>query len=215
MEIMAKDKTNFGWLPATHKKIISCTAKNFSNLELPQKRLEKFVQKPDFDETNILWFFGHKHNYCKNLPNNAFDYYKKHVNLMVSAIKAENKPLFWEHAGRALHFLQDVAQPLHTQKPPSFCGVIKFVEHLKFERFVRKKQEVFIRNYSIKTHKIRNFEELFLNTVKISSQSEPPITANKDKWMNIGQAGFNKAIDSTTEFLTKIEELVLNPQSHI
>lgn len=215
MDIRAKDKTNFGWLPATHKRIINCTVKNFPDLELPQKRLEKFVQKPDFDETNVLWIFGHRHDYCKNLPNNAFDYYKKHVSLMISAIKSENKQLIWEHAGRALHFLQDMAQPLHTQKSPSFCGVIKFIEHLKFERFVRKKQAIFIENHSTITPKIRSFEELFLNTVRVSSQSEPPVAANKDKWINIGRAGINEAIDSTTEFLTKVKKMILNPQSYI
>ena len=222
MEIRSDNKINFGWTCKTHKKITQYALQEFPLLKQYRKTFKEFVQKPDYDE---LGFFGNWHFYSTqnkksfmdfNGKNNAFARYELHIAGIYAAIKDHNRDLLFEHAGRALHFLQDMTQPQHVQKGVFFNKVMDCSVHVKFEKFVKKRQEKFFKKYMQKIKMpvaIRDFETLFLSNVKFSSESKLPIEKNKYEWNKIGKKGFNKAVDSTREFMAKLTELIQTPSS--
>lgn len=220
MEIKSRDySTNFGWFYGTHKRVTRFALKNLSNLKKHNDALEEFSQAPDFDETG---FYNNWHFYAPdkkrsfmdyNGKNNALAKYKEHISKMLLAVDEMKEKVYIEHAGRAIHYLQDATQPLHAQKGFIFNKILYLKTHLAFEECVKKNQQECFSNYVEKPFTNKSFEQLFLDNIQLSAKSELPTGDKRYLWERIGRDGVNQAIISTREFLVKLNLLIdKNPQ---
>ncbi len=218
MKINMDDKTNFGWFYGTHKRVTRFALKNIPELANYKGLLEEFAQRPDFDEKGLFnnWHFFSptlkKKNVDFNGKNNAFSKYKEHVENMLKGISEKNSDKYIEHAGRAIHFLQDMTQPQHTQKSFIFNKILHLRMHLAFEEFVKENQQDCFCEYIEKPFINRSYDDIFMENVNLSYKSELPLSNNRYIWERLGKNGINQAISSTKDFLTKLSTLIKSDQ---
>jgi len=214
MDIKIKDKTNFGWFYGTHKRITRFALKDLSNLMPHKGMLEEFAQRPDFDETRI---FNNCHFYSPVTGRSFFDFdgkhnalakYMEHVSQMLANIAEENKALCIEHAGRALHYLQDITQVQHSQTEGLLKRLLHRKMHLNFEEFVREHQKAYFEGYEDKPFTDRPFKDIFLENLQVRLESNYPTKKNRYAWDRFGCAGVLQARSSTREFLVKLNALL-------
>jgi hypothetical protein len=215
MEVKIQDKQNFGWFIGTHKRVTRFALQDLPDLKPYQDNLEIFAQKPDFDETG---HFNNSHYYSPlqqkksfldfNKKSNALAKYQEHVEQMLTSIQGKNTDLGIEHAGRALHFLQDMTQPQHTQKGLLFNKIYNLRLHLDFEHFVKKNQADCFRGYVERPFTNASFNDIFMENVRLSMNSTFPTRKTRFAWEYVGRDGINQAIHSTKEFLTKLSRLM-------
>ena len=219
MDINIKDKTNFGWFYGTHKRITRMALKDLPNLRKYQDVIEEFVQRPDFDEQGIFnnWHFfspiQQKSFFDFKCKGNAVAKYEEHVKKILENAN-KNINLCIEHTGRALHFLQDMTQPHHTQKSFFFNKIFNLKTHLSFEKFVKKTQNEYFESYITEPFKNLSFKNLIMENIKSSSEYRFPTTKNRYIWDQFGRKGIHQAIFSTKEFLTKIDKLISNDKQY-
>ena len=115
MKINSLNQASFGWKDVTHKKITETALSDKTELKPYEADLAKFAQQPDFDEigfySNLHFYYPlaqQKSFFDPSGKDNAYGRYAFHVDKMKEAIDKKNTLLACEHAGRALHFLQDV-----------------------------------------------------------------------------------------------------------
>lgn len=228
MRIENRNKTNFGWCLKTHKIMAEHALEECSLLKPYKKIVKTFVELPDYDELGQLgnWHFYSTHNHRSYLDyngkNNALERYKFHIMTMYEDFKSGKIEEAIKHASRALHFGQDMSQPHHTQKGLFYNKIMNVATHVRFEETVKKAEKVYIQDY-LKNHFIKDkitetnvdklsqldFVDLFLDSVKLSQKNEIPTKKNaSEKWYQIGQTGFNQAMDFTRAFSKKINDLV-------
>ena len=218
METRISDRTNFGWFYGTHKRVTRFALRNLTELKPFKDALEEFAQRPDFDEKGTFnnWHFfspiQRKSFLDFNNKENALAKYKDHVQKMLVAVDEKKQDLYIEHAGRALHYLQDMTQPQHTKKGFIFNKFFYLRTHLAFEGFVKKNQEDCFSEYTERMFKNKSYEDLFMENVELSSKSELPKMKNRYAWERLGRNGINQAIYSTREFLIKLNRLLEKDQ---
>ena len=175
------------------------------------------------DGRHVSESFGLHHS-----RNNAFVSFLKHIS---NAEKLKNSPNIPQELGMALHFIQDVTVPMHTQRAnikifknsPVLGKIVDFMMHSKFENnrkigMVSRHKEL-LKSYKPGYEKLRaslpenyTLEDIFMSNVRFSTNPDLQIARNnKDKWTQIQQTIFNRAVDSTVLMLEKIAELL---QSH-
>lgn len=218
MKIQKLDKTYFGWRDATHKEIVETVLKDYPNLQQYGPILEEFVQKPDFDEkgfksNNHFYFPPKSFSVFKSFldisgKSNAYAYYLKHVSIMQDCIEKGDIPTALEHAGRAMHFLQDVSQPHHSHRGNIIKKANERAVHSEFETFAKENQEQFLNSLTCKNQHYDNFSDLFIKTANYSSNSKSASKENKDEWEQIAQNGINNAFSATKEFINKLNSLL-------
>lgn len=224
MKIQKANQTSFGWKDVTHKKLIDTALEDYPELQQYQPVLDKFVQRPDLDETG---FKANKHFYFPSLEfgvfksyldfngiSNAYTCYTYHVTAMQDCVEKGNKAKALEHAGRAMHFLQDISQPHHTHSGNISKKASERSIHRKFETFVKDNQEKFISSVPSSSQKqvFKDFDDLFINTANYSASREPATKGNMNKWNNLAQDGINTALNATEVFMRKLNSL-LNDKS--
>jgi len=215
MEVKIQSQQSFGWFIGTHKRVTRFALRDFPDLKPYQDNLEIFAQKPDFDENGTLnnWHFytpfQQKNSFLDfNNKGNAFARYQEHVEKMLACIQGKNTDLGIEHAGRALHFLQDMTQIHHTQKGLLFNKVFNLKLHVDFEHFVKKNQEDCFGSYVEKPFTNASFDDIFMENVRLSMNSTFPIRKTRFAWEYVGRDAINQTIHSTKEFLTKLSRLM-------
>lgn len=218
--------TSFGWKFKTHEKITSLIVNDFPKLAEYKKTLITSVIKPDFDERG---FKGNNHFYYKPKmfrpresfldmlgKNNAGARYALHMYKFNQFINKNNKKAM-EHAGRALHFLQDITQPQHTERGTVFKKWKDLKVHLRFEHFVLNNQDRLIDNVlknsiqigrEYKKYSYTECGDLFFDQVHKSTSVTPPNFGNQYSWENIANYGISNAIDATKSFFNMISESV-------
>lgn len=210
-----KNNINFGWNYRTHKRVTGFALEDFPKLKPFKKNLEEFVQKPDFDEKGLLnnWHFCFKKKMktflYSRLKDNAYTKYMEHVTNMIMAADEKNIDSCIEHAGRAMHFLQDVAQPHHTHKNSACNKIFQYKDHVNFENFARENQQKYFDDFAEKPTIDISFKDIFLKNLNFSTEIKLPTKINKTEWDSIGKNSINQAILSTKEFLAKLESLIL------
>lgn len=155
--------------------------------------------------------------------NNALVSYLNHL---TKADDAMNTGVFPQESGMALHYLQDMTVPMHTQRAnipifkhfPFLGKIVDFFLHKNFETGkklgILSKQEELARNYKPDFDKLReslpdgfSSKDLFMSNVEFSSQPQLQVErSNKKDWPKIQQEIFNRAVDSTVLALEKIAE---------
>lgn len=224
IRVNKSDNTSFGWFYGTHHDAVAIPLKLYPELNQHKAIFRNFVVKPDIDELGPFLnyhFYSLKtgKGFCDfSGDQNALGRYKRHVQIMFDTIHSQKPEVFEiiKHAAKAIHFLQDMTQPHHTLAYKFFLLNLykKFAGlnvHMEFEKFIRESQDGFFKDLVIKplTTKPREFDEIFMDNVKFSSTLGLPVAENKESdWIRIGKAGVFQAIDSTSEFLAKLTEIL-------
>ncbi len=213
MKINSVNSTpNFGWKYPTHQKITAMLTDEFDNLANVKKIVAKSVIKPDFDDNGFKCnnhFYFLPEIFCSRASflditgqNNALARYKYHVsNFERLQVKDKNTAL--EHAGRALHFLQDMTQPQHIKRGSFFEKFLDLKSHQTFENMAMINDEKFIKNASNVELDFTpdSFSDLFDETVALTEELIPIRKDNKDSWTFVAQEGISNMIAVTREFL--------------
>lgn len=220
MKISSTDnRTNFGWRYPTHKKITSQVVEELPKLKKYKDIIVEFVQKPDFDERG---FKGNNHFYFTPSMmhpresfldltgrNNAASKFSEHVFYFEELINKDKNEAF-EHAGRALHFLQDVTQPQHTERGTVFQKWIDLEMHKQFEKFASRNENFLI--CSAKPVKFElepdNIMDLFDEAVFHSENGRQVRNDNAKEWIDIAQSGISNALQATKEFCNYLSKFL-------
>lgn len=219
MKINSRDNnTNFGWRWPTHEKVTSIYVDRFPKLSKYKKQLTEFVVKPDFDERG---FKGNNHFYYPPQlfrpresfldffgMNNAAARYEHHIFYFDKFVNRDNDKAM-EHAGRALHFLQDVTQPHHIERGTVFKKWKDLSMHREFEEL--SYSDIFVNNSkSVKLDVTPNdFQDLFEDAVAVTETIKPANLKNRDKWHEIAQDGITNMKAVTVEFLKNVSDSLL------
>lgn len=220
MKINYQDKTNFGWWYGTHKRVTGFVMEDFPALTSFRRVLEEASQAPDLDPVEAK-LFRQLHFYSPiekrsfldfRKRNNAFALYKSHVGKMILAAFQKDKNLCMNEAGRAIHYLQDVTQPQHSQRISVFNKLFGFKNHLNFEEYAKNRQpgrfDEYEGIYNPKRDISETFEELFLNAASTSIKNNYPVSKNFNEWERISANGINLAIEATRKFIEKLNCLI-------
>ena len=157
--------------------------------------------------------------------NNALVSFLKHIS---NAFEMEKSPDLPQELGMALHFIQDVTVPMHTQRAnikifknsPVLGKIVDFMMHAKFENnrnigMVARHKEL-LKSYTPGYEKLRNslpenytLRDIFMSNVQFSTQPELQIArTNKAEWNQIQQKIFDRAVDSTVLVLEKYAQML-------
>ncbi|MEI8128670.1 MAG: hypothetical protein WCG95_03530 [bacterium] len=216
MKINNQNQTSFGWKDVTHKKITEASLADTPELAKYQKDLVNFVQRPDFDENGVnsnshFYFpFAEKKSFSDSSgSDNAYGRYSYHVGQIKTSLENNDKQGAIEHAGRALHFLQDVSEQHHSHQGNLFQKAQEQNIHIEFEDFIKDNQDKIFKNIAPKqVEGNKNFDDLFIKTAEYSARSDFATINNRDKWERLGQDGLSNAMHATREFLVKFNTLL-------
>ena len=141
--------------------------------------------------------------------NNAKYAYNEQIKLLEDAIEDEDKQKAMQSVGRACHFLQDLAQPQHTQKESTLGKFFNLKTHIDFENYTQNNTDKIFENLKINNEKHRSNTQLFSDTF-IKSNPIEISKNNKNEWGNIAKNQINLAVQSTKEFLKNAGEKIFN-----
>lgn len=213
---------NFGWNIKTHKKITKYAIQN-SDLKLKSHHEHILIEaskQPDIDETQL----HSSSHFCFAIPkdfkpkrflsfidfsgkNNALAKFIKHIDKAQKAMSKDKTHKSLDELGRALHFLQDICVPLHSEKGSFIKKFIDSKMHLEYEiGFVNANTDKFLRPQVIvdfdkkedfKTFALNLFKENFDFSSKFKISNK-----NKESWSEIAQVTMDKAVSSTQKLIT-------------
>ena len=209
MNINSINKTSFGWNKTTHLEMTMLALKDI-NLDAAEKRqLARYSQMPDFSK-NELGFFHNAHfffpdskhgTYGKNSGENAFQRFNFHV---INALSPIDKEDFLRHTGYAVHYLEDVSMPMHTESGGLLQKMRDYYLHKNFETGKKYGATAHINelksNYIPHIVEAESVRRIFLDTAEFSSKFKIS-RFNKKEWQKIRQACFNAGTDSVTAFI--------------
>lgn len=203
--------TNFCWRYTAHRDITALAVDKTPKLKKYKNIFVKFAQKPDFDERG---FQGNNHFYYTPQlfrpresflditgRNNAAARFAKHLFYFEEFVGKDNEKAF-EHAGRAIHFLQDVTQPQHTERGTVYKKWQDLKLHKEFEEFAQQNQDTFIKNAKPAIFELETDDpsEIFDEVVFLSENGKQVRKNNKNEWYEIAQTGISNAIQATKVF---------------
>lgn len=206
---------NFGWNRTTHLEMTMLALKDTKMSDVMKRQLARYSQIPDFDKaeigyrnnTHFYFVNSKKKSFGKNNSrNNAFNQFKEHV---TAALVTKDDNVFIKQAGYAMHYLQDMSVPLHTEKGGIFHKIIKYKLHSNFERKTKygalSNMRKLIENYKHENINFTTFLDLFKNTAIFSQNPNLKVSCfNKKKWYSIQQECFNMGVNTTREFFEKL-----------
>ncbi len=188
-----------------------------SNIDISvQRQLARYSQMPDLSKkergfyNNTHFFFPNKKNksfgFGKNKYNNALAMFKEHYQ---NALIAKNKEDFLRNTGYALHYLQDVSVPLHTQSGSIIHKIFNYTKHGIFEKGKKSgataKLHILKQNFKKEDLTYNSLIDLFVDTANFSQKPEFKVSwFNKNKWPYIQQECFNKGTNITRIFIEKL-----------
>lgn len=211
------NKINFGHKTLMHAIQVEECIVSFPKLAKHAMDFAHGVKQPDLDERGI----GNLHFYFKPTlfkpresfldfsgKNNAFSRYLVHSDEFLTEEFAST--YFVEHASRALHFLQDMSQPQHTQRGNVIGKSMDLKMHKEFETLALSNVVKYMKNYKSDwtDYKGADFEDLFVHTVDKSHEIEPASKSNRSEWDDIAQKSFNLMQDTTSQFFTYLSEII-------
>jgi len=180
-----------------------------------KKQLTEAVVNPDFDERGLG---GNNHFYFSPQlfrpresfldffgKNNASASYEKHIFLFDKYVNRDNEKAM-DHAGRALHFLQDVTQPHHIERGTILKKWRDLNMHKEFEELSRS--DIFINDSkSVELDvNLNDFHDLFDEAVSVTEALPPANLKNRDKWFEIAHVGLTNMKAVTQEFLRNVSD---------
>lgn len=150
---------------------------DFYNMDA-QRKLYEFCTMPDTDETYgaYRWHFYNVATGCNYAgePTSALTKFQDHYNEAITCYKNHNESKAFEELGRALHFLEDMNTPVHTNNQISGDAVLNFPLHITFEKHCVKVQSNYNANMSIKEceyYKNNSLKTIGINSAMLSSDN--------------------------------------------
>ena len=229
MEINYRNNLTFGWNIKTHLAITEKAAQDNSALSKVEKRmLARFSQMPDKDPKEIVDFVS-PHFYdalhtdpsfgtLNDAKNNAMSRFLHHTS---EALKQNDRDAFLRETGYAVHYLQDVSTPPHTEHGNYFQKLFRIPMHKKFEKGKKSgassRLDILLDNYKFedlspssnlpsgKKEMLSSLERLLHNTALFTVQKENVVKyTNLKKWPMIQQRCFDRGVNVTKVFLDMI-----------
>lgn len=209
---------SFGWLAKTHNHITKCVLEQIPELTPYKGFIKLGAVMPDIrlQQTSILNdkshnFFGGIVNSFSITPENASDFYFENLSKAMSFLVRGHERTAMYKFGEALHFLQDMAVPMHTKKE---CGgLLKVKSHLNWER-VACLNNHFLNKLTPQNPNAEpeSFYNLFINTHSKTSASQNPFeTGARKNWKSMIESSFTTAYQTTYSFLKKVAILQSTP----
>lgn len=208
------NKQNFGWKPSTHAMITEYAVDSFPKLKKYKSRLSAASQLPDvaiydFNLINPLahFYFGRQIHH-DGFPKDAFSYYIKFFNEYMQNLLNNKEGDAMTKAGEALHFIQDIANPLHTNE--AYQGLLSPFRHAKYEKLADKKAKNIRQIVSQDTEIIpKHYKDNFLDTYRASSTMEHPFSkTTRENWDKSIDDSFTLAYNATRSFLDDVNALL-------
>ena len=111
--------------------------------------------------------------------------------------------------GYALHYLQDMSVPLHTEPGGLIHKILKYKLHGNFERGKKygatAHLDILTQNFKAEDLEYSSILDLFTKTAEYSQNPEFKVKRfNKKNWISIQQACFNRGVNASREFLEKV-----------
>lgn len=207
---------NFKWNRITHLEMSMLAFKDINISNIEKRQIARYSQMPDLMNRergfhcNTHFFFPKGKNksfgFGANKYNNALAMFKNHLQ---TAMITDKKEEFLKHAGYAIHFLQDVSMPLHTEQGGYFQKFCGFLKHRNFERGktygATKNLKILKSGYNKEDIPHNSLIDLFYETALFSQRPEFKVFNNKKSdWINIQHHCFNKGTNATRIFMEKI-----------
>ena len=221
MNINKTSRQNFGWSCKTHYLLTRNIAESIPQLRKYAFTLAISSATPDIKLSqtslgyNMAHYFDGK-NFVEYdmIPNNASDFYFDNLTKALHYFDDGIPIIGMIKAGNALHFLQDVAVPMHTN--PDCFSVIKTLQHIQYERRAKKflinNEELITQNLTDTT---KSFKDCFMDTYNKSSQMENPFSiSSKNRNASI-QESLSNACENTYNFLKQLAKIQNTPPSEI
>ena len=215
MEItnISTENPNFGWNIKTHKAMTSLALHGSAAETSAQRAMCKFVQLPDLLKQEA----GYHHNThfffpdCKNKSfgrdangrNNALSMFKEHYQ---AAAEAKTLDDFLLRTGFAMHYLQDVTMPMHTEPGGVLNKILDYRLHKNFECGGKYGARANMQELT-KSCKLKNMGDiysplsLFMETARFSQNPKYKVSRfNKGNWLKIQQECFDMGVSVSKRF---------------
>ncbi len=212
MDVNAIGKTSFGWNRTTHLEMTMLALKDIDMEPKDKRQLARFCQMPDsmkselgfYHNTHFFFPDSKKSSFGFNDSENAYDRFNRHV---IDAVEPLDRDDFLRNTGYALHYLQDVSMPMHTEAGGIFQKMRDFYLHKNFEAGKKfgatPHLEELKAGYTPHRIETRSVRKIFLDTARYSSQFKVS-RFNKKDWLKIQQDCFNYGVDATRAFVASI-----------
>lgn len=212
------EQPNFKWSKETHLEMTMLALKDCNLANKTKRQIARYSQMPDFCKEE-LGFHCNTHFYFPNSKsksfglntekNNALQMFKDHVNAAIFCVKETD---FLKQAGYAMHYLQDITVPLHTNSDNLIKQILKYKLHREFERGEKFGANSHLQelkeNYKPDDITYTSIVELFKDTALFSNSPQlQPHTSNKSAWKDIQQTCFNRGVTVTTLLFKKLTSL--------
>lgn len=118
-----------------------------------EKILFEYSTRPDIDENDgaFQWHFYNpatEKNF-KGKDISAVTKFEEHYNNSIRYYKENNKEMSLQEIARALHFLEDLNTPVHTNAQSFTDAIIQFVMHSKFEELCNNVKNNYVCSMSL------------------------------------------------------------------
>jgi hypothetical protein len=224
LSLRTNNNITFGWAKQTHSDMTKTAAENVPSLANYSESLQHFSMQPDIDDKG---FYNNSHFYYDPLRpkgrksffdfkgfNNAYAKYSTHIENMQTAIEEKDKERAIEHAGRAMHFLQDVAQPQHVQSGGAVRKYFDVKNHIAFEDMAEKDFEKYRAQNSENTRQLDIntdnycFHDIFFANVDSSKDMLKNKEVKKEHFPETVGKSIAQGIESSKLFLEKFADLL-------
>ena len=217
MKLNTKTRNNnFGWHIKTHAQLTEKAISNFPKL-LPYRRWFSIgSQVPDFALKQTSFIDKTAHNFHGNIDEydtmDAMEFFQKLYGDALLFLNFRNNGYAAYKAGQALHFLQDMGVPLHTQK--KHMNFFNIFSHVKYEGIAKKHPE-FIDELVLNREKLPpqpssiSFTDRFFDAYEKSANMPHPFDKeNRGNWNSSIREALNNSYHSTCEFLANFEDKI-------
>lgn len=206
---------NFGWNKTTHLEMTMLALKDSKIDNITRRQIARYSQMPDFDtlehgfhnNTHFFYPYSKKKSFGLNSEKfNAFNQFKEHF---LAAMQINNQEQILKHIGYAMHYLQDMTVPMHTEQGGFLSKILRYKVHKNFERGEKygasANTSTLIQNYEYEKLETVSPIDLFKETAEFSQNPKFRVkNSNKKDWLKIQQACFNRGVNVTREFLERV-----------
>ncbi len=216
MYIKNTNQPAFKWNIKTHIGMTLLAAKDSRLNPEETKLLARYAVMPDLvkneagyhHNTHFFFPYGKDRSFGRggNEMNNALERFKSHFQMALSAHKKQD---FLKHTGYAMHFLQDVSMPMHTESGGLIQKMRDYYLHKSFEcgkeYGASPALSKLTAGYKPNNISFSSLLDLFVSTAEFSQKPQFKVNRfNKNNWYKIQQQCFNRGIDASREFLEKM-----------
>ena len=207
---------NFGWHIKTHAQVTEKALSNFPKL-LPYKKYFTIgSQIPDISLQQTSALDKVAHNFYGDpdeaLSMDALEFFQKLYGDTLFFLSSEINGYAAFKGGQALHFLQDMGVPLHTQK--KYQSPFRIFSHIKYEGVARKHPE-YIDSLVLDRSKLTpqpssiSYTDRFFDAYEKSAKMPHPFDKeNRGNWDKSVKEALENTYHSTCEFLANFEDKI-------